>query len=251
MNENLYIYLYKLNSKNMKSVKHLKKFKVLVGTPHADRKMYCQDQMLAIIKSLTYPYYTAIIADNSDTRKNYKKIVKQGINAVWVDPHKKSSRRYIAESHEVIRRQAISEGVDFLFHLEDDIIPPLDIIERLMAHQKQVVSGMYFINQGHNSHLMIQDNEKEFYSLMHTRNVDEGRDINYVDGTLKQVYACGLGCTLIHKSVFTKIPFRYEEDVDAHPDTFFAHDLKQANIPQYLDTSILCEHNNVSWLYRD
>ena len=53
---------------------------------------------------------------------------------------------------------------------------------------------------------------------------------------------------LIHRSVFKRVKFRAVEGVDAHPDTLFALDLDGLNIPQYLDTSIYCEHRNTSWV---
>ena len=76
------------------------------------------------------------------------------------------------------------------------------------------------------------------------------QQINVKSGTvhLKQGFAFGLGMCLIHRSVLEKIEFRYEEDVDVHPDTLFANDLEQLVIPQYLDTSIMCNHDNRDWL---
>ena len=232
----------------MKNYKKLKKFKVLVGTPHADRKNYCFNEYLDSVKSLTYSHYNVLIVDNSNTRKNYKQINANNVNAVYVNPHAKSNIQYIAESHEVLREETLRGDYDFLLHLESDIFPPANIIEQLLSHQKQVVSACYMIDLGSDSHLMIQEIEPKSDVIKHTTNIKDGNDILHLDGTLKKVYAAGLGCCLIHRSILKKIKFRYEKDTYAHPDTFFALDLHKLQIPQYQDTSILCNHQNSEWI---
>ena len=114
-------------------------------------------------------------------------------------------------------------------------------------HQKQVVSASYHIKHGGQSHLMVQDIESHEHGIRETINMLGGTDNKYFDGKLHEVYACGLGMTLIHRSVLEQLEFRYVEEIDAHPDTFFAHDLHLLGIKQYLDTSIRCKHNNSDW----
>ena len=241
---------FALQNKNtdiMKNITDLKNFKVLVGTPHADIKNYCLEQYLATVKNLTYSNNKVLVVDNSETNKNKKKIVKNGISAIHIKRGSKSTRQLLAESHEHLRKSTLKGGYDFLLHLESDITPPPNIIEQLLSHQKSVVSGSYFINHGGESHLMVQEIEHQLTGIRETINMKGGSDIKYADGKLHKVYACGLGVTLIHKSVLEQIEFRYIEEVDAHPDTFFAHDLNQLGIEQFLDTSILCKHDNMEW----
>jgi len=234
----------------MKSVRKLKKFRVLVGTPHADVKNYCFDEFLQSLKTFTYDNYDAVVVDNSKSRKNTKKIRKAGVGAMHVKPKLKVNRQYIAESHEMIKHVALDGGYDFLLHLESDIFPPSDIIERLLIHQKPVVSAMYPIDFGDDSHLMLQTIEKRGgENVKHTINTAAMHDFNIIDGELHQVYACGLGCTLIHRDILSKFSFRWQKEVNAHPDTFFANDLHQLGIKQYLDTSILCDHKNSEWIH--
>lgn len=227
--------------------KKLKKFKVLVVTPHNEVKNYCLDDFLSRLTNLTYKNYDILIADNSKTKKNVKMLMARGIPAIYIKPKKKVNQKYILESHEALRFMAIKGKYDFMLHLESDIIPPHDIIERLLVHQKQVVSASYFIGQGEDSHLMVQEIEDRGELMRETRNVENGQDIMLMDGKLKQVYACGLGTMLIHKSVFEKVKFRWEEGAPVHPDTYFANDLNILDIKQYLDTSILVEHRNQTW----
>jgi hypothetical protein len=233
----------------MKPFKALKKFKVLIGIPHNEIKNYCLEDLLSTTTNLTYDkqYYDILIADNSKSSKNVKKIIKRGVDAIHVKPKQKPNQQYIAESHEALRLAALNGDYDFLLHWEDDITPPLNIIEQLLSHQKSVVAASYFINHGHDSHLMIQQIEEQQGSIRHTLNFDKNFDILQMDGKLKRVYSVGLGCVLIHKTVLKKIKFRWEKGMNTHSDSVFSADLQALNIPIYLDTSILCNHNNSSW----
>jgi cellulose synthase/poly-beta-1,6-N-acetylglucosamine synthase-like glycosyltransferase len=221
--------------------------KVLVITPQNEVKNYCSDEWSSRVTNLTYPNYDIMMADNSSTNKNKKKIMKMGIDCIHIKPKHKSNQKYIAESHEALRNYALIRGYHFVLHLESDVIPPHDIIERLLVHRKKVVSAMYFIDFGVDSHLMLQNIENVGGTVKHTTMINEGHDIQIVDGQLHEVYACGLGACLIHRSVLEQIKFRHEEGASAHPDSFFAADLRQLGIKQYLDTSIICDHKNSSW----
>ena len=94
---------------------------------------------------------------------------------------------------------------------------------------------------------MIQGVEDFGVSHRETYNYDE-TEIDFVNGELKNVYSCGLGCVLIHRSILKKIPFRYEEGSPVHPDSFYYGDLNMAGKKVFVDTSILCEHKNTSLL---
>ncbi len=234
----------------MKSVKTLKKFKVLVTTPHNEVKNYCFDDFLATLTNLTYNNYDILIADNSKTHDNKKKLTQMNIPCVHIKPKMKSNQQYIADSQEALRLEAIRGGYDYMLMLESDIFPPLDIIERLLMHQKQVVGATYFIGEGSQSHLMIQDIEQRGNLVRETINIDGGFDFVRMNGKLQKVYNIGFGCLMLHKSVFEKINFHCQRGIGAHSDTFFYVDLNSAKIPVFLDTSILCRHENQSWATR-
>ncbi len=70
----------------------------------------------------------------------------------------------------------------------------------------------------------------------------------FFNGKLQKVHHAGLGCIIIHRSIFQHIPFRYIKNASAHPDTWFAYDCYQRQIPIFVDTTIQCEHLNSTWL---
>lgn len=221
--------------------------KVLVGTPTSSIKDYCWDEFISRVKSLSYPNYDFVLVDNTDGRKHLKKLRQQNINVEEVKPKYKSVFSFLAESHEALRIKALKGGYQYLLHLESDVIPPQDVIERLMLHKKKVVSAMYFIEFGSDSHLMLIDSEKNPVEVLETNVMKHPSDFMFMNGQLKKVHSAALGCTLIHKQILKHIPFRHQEGINMPPDAFFANDLSQKNIGFYVDTSILCEHRNLAW----
>ena len=155
----------------------------------------------------------------------------------------------MAQSHNWCRDHAIRFGFDYMLHLECDVFPPVDIIERLLMHRKDVVAAMYANFENHLRRIIVM--VKEPTDTEHFVNTFYATDVNlettYLDGTLKPVFHAGLGCCLISRKVLEKIPFRQELQADYHPDTNFAVDCYKKGFQFYLDTSIFCEHRNQNW----
>lgn len=220
--------------------------KVLIACPTADVKDYCFRDWIKNVSNFTYADYSVYIVDNSENRNYFRELKEEfpKIKFERVSPSKfVSFKRTLAKSHEKCRLEAINGEYDYLLHLESDIFPPIDIIERLMQANKHIIGALYHIELGGKSKLMIQQIEDFGIQHRETFNLDE-QDLSFVDGTIKKVFSCGLGCVLIHKSIFKKIGFRYEEGSPVHPDSFYFSDLNQNNINVYVDTSIYCQHEN-------
>jgi len=223
----------------------LKKSKILVACPTASAKEYCMKEWVRHTKNLTYDNYDVFMADNSERWDFYNKWKHE----VWmerVNPKNfKSYRHALAESHNRCRAKVISGDYDYLLHLESDVFPPIDIIERLLEAQKPVVGALYHIELGAESKLMLQDIDKfghkhrTIYNLDHT-------DMSFVDGSVKRIHHCGLGCVLIKREVLERVEFRYEDGAPVHPDSIFFADLDTLKVPVFVDTSILCKHKNTS-----
>lgn len=228
-----------------------KKPKVLIGTPTAQIKDYCWNEFSERVDQLTYKKSAFYLVDNSLSRKYHKKIRKQRVDVGFVKRKSKSNIQYICESHNMIRDYALKHNFDYLLHLESDVIPPIDVIERLLSHNKAVVSAPYHINFGDRSQLMLVEQEPNTIDFLETEMMSIEDGFLFLDGTLKKIHNGGLGCTLIHKSVLEQIPFRYMDGYHAHPDTFFAIDLAVKKIDFHVDTSIMCEHRNSEWVELD
>lgn len=224
--------------------------KVLICAPQHDSKNYAFDRWLENIQNFTYPNYEIFLADNSATDENVKKLKAKGITAVHVPQHPDGLYFTMADSHNACRNYALENGYTWILHLETDVIPPIDVIERLLQTGKKCVSGLYDILFGESRRLMIQMPEPFDRTIRAYRTVQfvEEDEPTFFDGTIKQVYHAGLGCMLMHKDVFGKIPFRCEKGQNYHTDTFFANDCFQQKIPIFAHTAIQCQHLNQTWL---
>jgi len=224
--------------------------KVLIAAPQHDSKRYCWDIWKERVKNLTYPNYDVYLAENSETSDFYNEIKEEGFKASRVASKVKGVLERTTQAHEACRLYALNNKYDYLLHLETDVIPPLDVIERLLTSKKKVISAPYDIFHGKRRKAMIQVSEPYDRMIRAYRTVPfiEHEEPLFLDGTIKQVYHAGIGCTLIHKDILNRIPFRYEKGNIYHADTCFAVDCFQRDIPIFVDTSMYCKHINQTWL---
>jgi hypothetical protein len=228
--------------------------KVLICAPQNEVKEYAWEKWKERVDNLTYPkeLIEVFIADNSITNRFCDKMAKEGVTVEHTVQNEKGMLFTINDSHNQCRKYAIDNGFDFMLHLETDIIPPYDVIERLLNNKRTICAGTYDIMFGSKRKAMIQIDEPIDRNIIHYRTPDflMEEESLFFDGKCKQVYHAGLGCVLIHKSVFELIEFKVFEDADMHSDTWFANHCYQLQIPIYADTSVQCEHYNTSWLGR-
>lgn len=221
--------------------------RILVGAPIHSSKDYATENYVSSLMSLTYPDMDIYLSDNSDD-KNYHRNIrrKYGIDCGWIEPYKLSVWQRMCMSMNQIRTRVLYGGYEWYLSLEIDITPPRNVIEQLLAHKKEVVSIPYFVGKYAQSLLCQMDfTEEEEFPLSRLVSWEESF-LNF-DGQLKQVDWCGLGCTLIHRSVLELIHFWVREDRNLPPDTWFAHDLKYWDIPVYADYSQIVKHDNRLW----
>ena len=218
--------------------------RVLVGCPTSWHKEYCLMKYIETAKGLTYPNYDILLVDNSEDDIYSKKIKNLGIPVIK-GPWFESARDRIVASRNILREKAI-EGYDYLLSLEQDVIPPKDIIERLLSHKKDIVSGVYYTIK-----------EKALRPLLV---VKKGETLHYLDSEkllaykdLLEVAICGLGCVLISSKTLSLISFRYVKDNKSFDDFWFCKDSINKGFKIYADTSVVCNHLFLKrpWKWRD
>ena len=196
--------------------------KVLVGIVTYKGKDYCKGEFDKRVNELTY--------------KNYS------VYTIWTDTFDGTSKDRISKGYNLILEEFKKGKYDYLLTLEADIIPPKYIIEALLEHNQLVCSATYFIG-------FKRDRKPCIFTGRKFRRKVDGKwksfndtlPPNQLDGNLIHAKGgCGLGCCLIHKSVFNYIPkFRHEE---AHCDTYFHLDVQNNNMRSMVDTGIICKH---------
>lgn len=98
-----------------------------------------------------------------------------------------------ANRTEIVKGFMNSEA-EWLFQLDDDVVFPKGTIGRLIRQGRDFIAGLYF-------------HPKLKTPIAYYRKPDGLYDVlkGYPDGSMIQVDAVGMGCTLIHKSVFERI----------------------------------------------
>ena len=216
-------------------------------------KEYCLYQWLDHIKQLSYPFVEIFLVDNSPNPAFSQKIRDLGFNCVHEPPKERETREYMAASLQRCQIKFLAGDYTHFFSLECDVFPPSDIIESLLKHNLEVVGTTYWTEQGfntrmqlrtiYNSHTDVKKHVKEYKS----RFLSFEETQLFIDGSVKPIYANGIGCTLIERSVLEIIKFRIDTEDIGYPDTFFHTDLFQSGIQNYVDTSIIPRHVNSNW----
>jgi hypothetical protein len=156
----------------------------------------------------------------------------------------------LAETHEAIRQHAINNHYDFLLHLESDVFPPVDVIERLLWTKKNIIGVPYNLFGGGQRRLVTQGfKESDVAHDWFITALPLGFNHHwFFDGTIKRVSTNGIGCTLMRVKTIANTPFRFVEGDVAAPDTWFTRDLMAKKIPYYVHTGMLCFHwSNEDW----
>jgi hypothetical protein len=135
-------------------------------------------------------------------------------------------------------QDALTNGFQWVFFLDDDVVAPPDTVQRLINRNVPIVSGLYY-----RRHEGIQ-------ACMQMGPGEWVKDFQV--GTVIEVGAVGAGCLLIHRSVLEKMKkpwFEWmcdREDLAANlrrsEDFEFCTKAGAAGFKVIVDTSIQCKH---------
>jgi len=247
--------------------------KILVGCPISNHKEYCLDKYLAGIKALTYDNFDFMIVDNSKDEMYYNKLKNKGLNVVR-DRYYELARERVAKSRNVLRKRCLEGDYGYFLSLEQDVVPPKDVIERLLKHKKEIISGVYYTYfksrypPGVKPLLWRTTTQKEFDFIMNTQdlmysavkrriienNLKDGDKIRarftceeLEEPKLIKIFMAGLGCVLIHRNVLEKIKFKGSKERQTFDDVLFFEDARKLNYDLYADTSLKCKHYYMIW----
>lgn len=158
----------------------------------------------------------------------------------------------IAEMRNVATQDAIKQKVDFVFYMDADMIYPADTVNKLVAHNLDVVGGMYVTRKLPT--LPVHFRKLTFDNKFGTA---ENRDYKFNTG-LQETEAAGFGGVLVKMSVIEKMDMPYfhvirKEDGSGFwgEDIYFYKILKDLGIKSYVDTSVNYGHVVNGAVYAD
>lgn len=125
-----------------------------------------------------------------------------------------------------------------LFHTECDMILPDDCIVKLLALQKPIASGVYFLRNGNGQPCLyrrIVSMSKDSYGMTPVNLYPQ--DVPFM------LHGCpGLGCVLFERAVFEKLPFPWFDLKESHygSDLYFFTNAIKHKIETWVDPTVKC-----------
>lgn len=177
---------------------------ILVGIPYHKEKRYALNHLLDWLEQAELPDCEVIMRWHLGTYGE-KNAVKQ--------------------QREFFRQLALDKNAAHLLFIDADTIPPLDLLPKLLAHNKDVVGALYNSRTQANTPLAWRDTAAPY-------------DFIGVE-TLAEVDGMGAGAVLFSRNVLDKFNYGYDGDQDDWP---VYRQLKAQGYSTYVDTSLICRH---------
>ena len=143
----------------------------------------------------------------------------------------------------------LESDAEWLMMVDNDVAVPPDALVNLLSHDKDVVSGYYvhrFKKDEPSNKTNICKRGELNYSQQFTG--DELADMRERGEYLIRIHGGGMGCILIRKSVFQRIPYPYYKWRDYGNGGMLSEDLhfcelcKHSGIKIFADTRVQCGH---------
>lgn len=236
--------------------------KVLVAAPVFDGSRYCIDEFINRINSLSYNNYDFFMVDNSDTKAFSKKLSKKyGVDVIHLSLGGMVGMKKIVRCRNRIFSYAVDNSYDYVLMMDTDVIPPVDIIEKLLLHKKDVVSGLYygvfnvdgrqqilpvawkFLTEdewGEVGERLVSDVVKKRENVR--RNLTEEEILS---GELQEVAIPSAGCMLVSRNIFSRFKYGILDvpgKISTGDDIYFFRKLREAGVKLYCDPSLKCRH---------
>jgi organic radical activating enzyme len=144
-----------------------------------------------------------------------------------------------ARGRNMIIEQALTHDCTHIMFIDDDTAPPKDIIARLLAHDKDIVTGLYVMRTYPHQPIIFDFADEKGACLHHY--LEDGND------GLVPIVAAGLGACLIKIEVFKKLEKPWIRLGELEPDHWcddigFFRRAREAGFKAYCDQSVTVGH---------
>jgi GT2 family glycosyltransferase len=236
--------------------------RVLVAGPTFDGMEYCYEKFVERIKNLSYENYDILLVDNSETDGFFEKLKKEvGIEAIRLKLDEVSNMDKVVRSRNRILNYAVENDYDYVLMMDVDVVPPVDVVDRLLAHEKDIVSGIYFnvfmVDRKKKICPVVwkgfsKDEFEEIRSKISSEHVKSREDLRRHltpaeanSGELQEVIIPSCGCMLLSRKAFEKLRYgvlNVPDGFSTTDDIYFCRKAREAGFKFYCDTSLQCAH---------
>jgi len=133
--------------------------------------------------------------------------------------------------------EALKSDAEYFFFLDDDVMGPNNLLTTLLSHQLPIVCGLYMSKK--------RKEERGLAAWMKVRSNGYAAIAPEQAARMVQVDVTGLGCCLLHRSIFERVPppwFVWEFGGISEDFYFFEKVFKEINVKPIIDMSLKCHH---------
>ncbi len=220
--------------------------KVLIGIGTCDKFEYCDEHMIKSVLNQTYKNFDILIVDNSFDLTYFSTLMKMNLPAKVIHrPRAKYFRDALMDNRQFIVNHCIAGNYDSLLFIDADHVLELDTLEKLVKHNKDMITGNIGYLHQEFSTCYLQDFDQKKPSKV--AGIPPLKAISYKDMEkppfLMEIIGCGLACALIKTHVLIGIKFQNTHSIKAFmEDLFFCKDLREKNVKIFLDKTVKPMH---------
>lgn len=133
----------------------------------------------------------------------------------------------VYDAREQAAKYFLESDCDYMLFLDSDMVPPADMLIKLIEHDKDIVSALAFRRVPNYEPCIFKD-DMEFY-------------LDYPKGLI-EVAGVGMACTLIKREVFEKVPQPWFMPTALGEDLSFCKRATDAGYKIFCDTNLICGH---------
>ncbi len=121
---------------------------------------------------------------------------KNNVISSGIAPGNEKRRNNLTDANRAVVVERFLDGTaDYLFFLDDDTVHPVGAISQLVQLQREIAAGVYYNPRPPCNPIAYLRGDNGLYQPLES----------WAYGALIQVDSVGMGCTLIHRSVFERI----------------------------------------------
>lgn len=157
------------------------------------------------------------------------------------------------ECREVLVDRYLQTSADYLFFLDDDTLPPIDAIEKLLEVDQDIATGITWNKK------QLDEHNKPMIGYQNPINGLVQWSMSWVYPDIFEIDACGLSNCLVKRKVLEglekprfawnwkfKTPQGGETDVYQGEDIFFCLKAKSAGFKVYCNSDVRCQHIDIA-----
>ena len=152
----------------------------------------------------------------------------------------------VSANRNKVTAQALDAGAEWIWYVDDDHIFPVDALQRLLAHNVSVVSGLYL--QRDAPYIPHMYDKEDSSGAVYPRYIGPG------DTGLKSVLSTGAGCLLVRTEVFKQLepPYWRLGQIDSSAwgdDIDFCRRVRAKGFTIWCDMDVRVGHYTTGVLY--